>query len=363
MIYRLRKTGKIDADVLMNSMLQWPLTEIDRCSRIDLSVAIDKTFRDRKSFAECQFRSGGSSTEKQVHNFLVYKRASNYEMVYESICGGNAIFHHPYDNSQQILQEIRLFRTNLAELCNYDWVPVPLAYPQVVFLAVRVYFIICLVARQYIIGDQAANKSPIDLRVPFMTMLQFVFYMGWVKVAESLLNPMGEDDDDFEVNFLIDKNIATALRIVDEGYNSYPDQKIDPFMCVNEPLYSTATAHRPVGELVGSVAAVNLAEEGTVKMVPHEPDHAKNDQSAANHSSLHLRNTAAHRPRAKSCRPTMVDGPINAGEPVKKRSKSIFTTTPVSPVGEFARQWSVPPSTKFETVGELDEEKEERSNV
>uniref|UniRef100_F1LFU3 Bestrophin homolog n=1 Tax=Ascaris suum TaxID=6253 RepID=F1LFU3_ASCSU len=39
-----------------------------------------------------------------------------------------------------MLQEIRLFRTNLAELCNYDWVPVPLAYPQVVFLAVRVYF-------------------------------------------------------------------------------------------------------------------------------------------------------------------------------------------------------------------------------
>uniref|UniRef100_A0A914RYT9 Bestrophin homolog n=1 Tax=Parascaris equorum TaxID=6256 RepID=A0A914RYT9_PAREQ len=30
-----------------------------------------------------------------------------------------------------MLQEIRLFRTNLAELCNYDWVPVPLAYPQV----------------------------------------------------------------------------------------------------------------------------------------------------------------------------------------------------------------------------------------
>ncbi|VDP42472.1 unnamed protein product [Heligmosomoides polygyrus] len=32
-------------------------------------------------------------------------------------------------------------------------------------------------------------------------------------VAEVLLNPLGEDDDDFECNFLIDKNIALLFRI------------------------------------------------------------------------------------------------------------------------------------------------------
>ncbi|VDO28723.1 unnamed protein product [Heligmosomoides polygyrus] len=32
------------------------------------------------------------------------------------------------------IQEIKAFRTNLALLCNFDWVPVPLAYPQVRFL-------------------------------------------------------------------------------------------------------------------------------------------------------------------------------------------------------------------------------------
>lgn len=30
-----------------------------------------------------------------------------------------------------ILTEVRTFHTNLRTLCNYDWVPVPLAYPQV----------------------------------------------------------------------------------------------------------------------------------------------------------------------------------------------------------------------------------------
>ena len=31
-------------------------------------------------------------------------------------------------------------------------------------------------------------------------MIQFSFYIGWLKVAESLINPFGEDDDDYEMN-------------------------------------------------------------------------------------------------------------------------------------------------------------------
>lgn len=44
-----------------------------------------------------------------------------------------------------------------------------------------------------------------------MTIIQFVFYMGWLKVAEAMLNPFGEDDDDFECNFLLDKNLSVIL--------------------------------------------------------------------------------------------------------------------------------------------------------
>lgn len=73
-------------------------------------------------------------------------------------------------------------------------------------LAVRTYFLVALMGRQYLTGDRdlpgkavtvlksnlfLCFSQNIDLFVPVMTILQFLFYMGWVKVAEVLLNPLG----------------------------------------------------------------------------------------------------------------------------------------------------------------------------
>ncbi|CAO1424579.1 unnamed protein product [Diamesa serratosioi] len=65
--------------------------------------------------------------------------------------------------------------------------------------------------------------------LPIFVALQFLFYMGWLKVAETLLNPFGEDDDDFEVNYMIDRNLQMSYLIVDEMHNEHPDLVKDQY--------------------------------------------------------------------------------------------------------------------------------------
>lgn len=59
--------------------------------------------------------------------------------------------------------------------------------------------------------------------------MQFIFYMGWLKVAESLMNPFGDDDDDFEVSSMIDKNLQMSYVIVDFMHDNHPELLKDQF--------------------------------------------------------------------------------------------------------------------------------------
>lgn len=59
--------------------------------------------------------------------------------------------------------------------------------------------------------DSGSKPLQFDMVLPVMTMVEFLFYVGWMKVAMSLLNPFGEDDDDLECNFFIDKNLAVRF--------------------------------------------------------------------------------------------------------------------------------------------------------
>ena len=90
-----------------------------------------------------------------------------------------------------------------------------MVYTQVVTLATYVFFIFTIIGRQKLNPDAVerarmpSGRIPldIDLYIPIFTVLQFFFFMGLLKVAEQLINPFGDDDEDFELNWLIDRHM------------------------------------------------------------------------------------------------------------------------------------------------------------
>ncbi|KAH8307569.1 hypothetical protein KR044_003452 [Drosophila immigrans] len=131
-----------------------------------------------------------------------------------------------------IIDELNKFRGQCGLLISYDTISVPLVYTQVVTLAVYSYFLTCCMGQQWTKGKVASNAgfvNKVDLYFPVFTTLQFFFYMGWLKVAESLINPFGEDDDDFEVNWMVDRNLQVSYLIVDEMHHDHPELLKDQY--------------------------------------------------------------------------------------------------------------------------------------
>ena len=52
-----------------------------------------------------------------------------------------------------------------------------------------------------------------DIYIPVFGILEFIGYMGWIKVAETLLNPWGDDEEDFQINYLIDRNFQVLSNL------------------------------------------------------------------------------------------------------------------------------------------------------
>ncbi|XP_044732473.1 bestrophin-2 [Chrysoperla carnea] len=169
---------------------------------------------------------------------------------------------------QTLLMELSDIRRRLGGIIGYDTVCVPLVYTQVVTLALYTYFIASLMGRQFVLHqDENGKLIEPDMYFPFFTALQFCFYVGWLKVAEVLINPFGEDDDDIELNWLIDRHIKAAYMIVDEMHEEHPellkDQYWDEVVPKDLP-YTVASEHYRREEPKGSAEKYKVKEADAV---------------------------------------------------------------------------------------------------
>ncbi|KAH8351702.1 hypothetical protein KR059_012928, partial [Drosophila kikkawai] len=130
---------------------------------------------------------------------------------------------------KSIIDELNKFRGYCGFLLYYDWVSVPLVYTQVVTLAVYFFFLFSVLGQQWTEQKEEEDGFSVVKWFPILTILQFFFYMGWLKVAESLINPFGGDDDDFELNWIIDRNITVSYFIVDGMHQEHPELVKDQY--------------------------------------------------------------------------------------------------------------------------------------
>ncbi|KAH8404460.1 hypothetical protein KR222_003572 [Zaprionus bogoriensis] len=151
---------------------------------------------------------------------------------------------------KSIIDELNRFRGSSGFLLYYDWVSVPLVYTQVVTLATYTFFLCNVIGQQWVdIPTDKTYDNIIDRYFPILVVLQFFTFMGWLKVAETLINPFGDDDDDFELNWMIDRNLTVCYIIVDEMHQDFPqlakDQYWDEVMPSELPMGDEPRRYAP----------------------------------------------------------------------------------------------------------------------
>ncbi|XP_055621338.1 bestrophin-2 [Toxorhynchites rutilus septentrionalis] len=192
---------------------------------------------------------------------------------------------------QTLLMELSDIRRRLGGLIGYDTVCVPLVYTQVVTLVLYSYFVAAIMGSQMIptFDEKTNSYLELDVYFPLFTALQFVFYVGWLKVAEVLINPFGEDDDDIELNWLIDRHIKASYMIVDEMHAEHPELLKDQYweeVVPKDLPYTVASEHYRREEPKGSAEHYVVKESEAVYANIVGGKRAVNDEVYADYESV-----------------------------------------------------------------------------
>lgn len=111
---------------------------------------------------------------------------------------------------------INSYRNQIRSLTHYNKVNFPLVYTQTATVAVYGLFTFCLIGNMFLEHDR------VETIVPLVTILRFVYNVGWLKVAQHLRNPFGDDDVDVDLSEWIDRHIRLVYTVADHVKRKYP---------------------------------------------------------------------------------------------------------------------------------------------
>ncbi|PAA67970.1 hypothetical protein BOX15_Mlig000907g1 [Macrostomum lignano] len=142
-----------------------------------------------------------------------------------------------------MMEEIEEVRGTMQTLVIYNDVMIPLVYTQVVIIAVYSFFLLQLFSQQFVnpkltadllsaernvtvtpisIGNKDNHGEVIDMYFPVFTVFQFMFLMGWLKVAMCVMNPFGDDDEDFHTSEILNYNLEISSRCAEGQAITFP---------------------------------------------------------------------------------------------------------------------------------------------
>uniref|UniRef100_A0A183D192 Bestrophin homolog n=1 Tax=Gongylonema pulchrum TaxID=637853 RepID=A0A183D192_9BILA len=107
----------------------------------DISVRVRRRFPTMESLIDAGFL-----TKKELDKFNSYKTSYDKFWVPISWSLTNVM------NARRTEKQLKEFKACLQTLTNYDWVPLPLVYPQMLTISVYLYFAVCLFARQHFLS-------------------------------------------------------------------------------------------------------------------------------------------------------------------------------------------------------------------
>lgn len=123
---------------------------------------------------------------------------------------------------KKLVDEILSVRGKCGELMGWNDNNIPLVYTQVVTIAVYSFYCFSLLGEQILDPSQGYEGHMLDFYVPVFGLLQLVVYIGWIKVAEALLNPFGDDDHDFEFIPLLSRHLEMSTLLGDTDPSDLP---------------------------------------------------------------------------------------------------------------------------------------------